>query len=192
VRTVNVPLAALPDGLVQEVLAAQVAEGSALLGREGIELEHVEYLHEADMQFQGQSHLLTIPLAPPEVTADALRAGFEAAYWDRFQVRLDEVLPVLVNLRTAVIGRRRQMPLAALRPHAAGRSLEAARTGTRRVWFEPDGWQETPVYLRDLLPEDARIGGPAIVEQLDTTVVLEPGTRAACDRTGNLLIDVMS
>jgi N-methylhydantoinase A len=192
VRTVNVPLAALPDGLVQEVLAAQVAEGSALLGREGIELEHVECLHEADMQFQGQSHLLTIPLAPPEVTADALRAGFEAAYWDRFQVRLDEVLPVLVNLRTAVIGRRRQMPLAALRPHAAGRSLEAARTGTRRVWFEPDGWQETPVYLRDLLPEDARIGGPAIVEQLDTTVVLEPGTRAACDRTGNLLIDVMS
>jgi N-methylhydantoinase A len=191
VRTVNVPLARLPDGLVRAVLEAQVAEGKAVFAREGVDVEEIECRYEADMQFQGQSHLLTIPLASPSVTAAELQTAFAAAYWERFQVRLDEILPVLVNLHTAVIGRRRPMPLAALGSGERATSLDAALAGSRPVWFEAGGWQETPVYRRDRLPRDARFPGPAIVEQLDTTIVLEPGTRAACDTLGNLLVEVV-
>jgi N-methylhydantoinase A len=37
---------------------------------------------------------------------------------------------------------------------------------------------------------DARFEGPAIVEQLDTTIVVEPGNQVARDSLGNLLIQV--
>jgi N-methylhydantoinase A len=47
----------------------------------------------------------------------------------------------------------------------------------RSVFFsERSAYVETPVYKRDTLVAGARIAGPAVVEQLDSTVVLSPGT----------------
>jgi N-methylhydantoinase A len=57
------------------------------------------------------------------------------------------------------------------------------------VWFA-GGWVETPVYRRELLPEGAQFAGPAIVEQLDCTTVVEPGTSAMQDAIGNLILKV--
>jgi N-methylhydantoinase A len=57
----------------------------------------------------------------------------------------------------------------------------------RRVWFDT-GWLETPVYQREALPQ--RFAGPAIIEQLDCTTVLEPGNSAQVDPSGNLVVSV--
>ena len=43
-------------------------------------------------------------------------------------------------------------------------------------------------YARLDLPVAARIEGPAILEQADTTVWLEPGFHAQVDAHGNLLV----
>ncbi len=66
-------------------------------------------------------------------------------------------------------------------------TLREAETGRRRVRFGED-WHETPVYWRDRLPAGAELEGPAIVEQMDATTVIEPGDRAAQDGDGNLLV----
>lgn len=188
VRTVNCLVSALPDALVRTVLDAQRAEGEALLAAEGVAFERIDYLHEAELQFQGQSHLLAISLGGPVVSRAELHEAFAEAYWQRFHVRLPEIRPVLVNLHTAVIGRRQAFPLERLgRGEPRGR-IEEACTGTRRAWFERGGWQSTPVYWRDWLPRDAQFSGPAIVEQFDTTVVIEPGDSAVHDALGNLRV----
>ena len=189
VRTVNVTLAELPDALVRTVLAEQVAQGEAVIAREGVTVERIDCRFAADMQFQGQSHLLDIPIASPGISGAELHAAFEAAYWQRFHVRLAEIRPVLVTLRTAVIGRRRTMPLAALAGNEMKATLGEARRATRPVWFDGD-WHETPIYQREWLPVGARFIGPAIVEQLDTTIVIEPGNRVTRDPIGNLLVSV--
>jgi N-methylhydantoinase A len=189
VATVNQPLEALHEGRIGEVFAAQVASGRALLARENVAVERIETLHRADMQFQGQSHILPVAVDSPAVTIGALRAAFAAAYWRRFGVELPEIRPVLVNLHTAVIGKRRAVSLrsiAAARPRAT--LLEARRTA-RPVWFE-GGWFETPVYVREHLPVAARFEGPAIVEQLDCTTLIEPGNRVEIDAIGNLVVGV--
>jgi N-methylhydantoinase A len=93
---------------------------------------------------------------------------------------------VLVNLNTAVIGHRRAMPLETL---AGAGGAEAQPVETRKVWF-PEGWQETPIYRRRDLGPGSLVKGPAIVEQLDTTVVVEPGDLVAVDGIGNLINDV--
>ena len=49
---------------------------------------------------------------------------------------------------------------------------EEARLPDRRVWFDT-GWADTPIYDRERLPLEAMVAVPAVIEQLDTTVVLD-------------------
>jgi N-methylhydantoinase A len=189
VRTVNRPLPEVTDTLVARVLDEQIAEGRATIERERVAVDAVEFVHRADMQFQGQSHILTVALPGAGVTRDALQQLFEAAYWQRFQVELKEIRPVLVNLHTAAIGRRRPVPLAALARREPRPSLADAVTERRSVWFE-GGWVETPVYRRDWLPADACFDGPAVIEQLDCTTLIEPACRVEQDALGNLIVTV--
>lgn len=190
VRTVNKPLSVLEEGLVAEVLEAQVTEGRATIARDGIEVEEVLVLHTADMQFQGQSHLLTVQVPDKGITRDALQKAFEEAYWQRFEVELPEIRAVLVNLHTAVIGRRPQLSLDRLLAAEPAKDVAGAKKGSRKVWYDRGGWQETPVYDRERLPRGASFAGPAILEQLDTTVVIEPGNHVNVDKLGNLIVAV--
>jgi N-methylhydantoinase A len=182
VNTVNRPVEALDMQTVRQILQAQVAEGRALLEREGVAIEGTRLLFSADMQFQGQSHILTVPLPGPEVTREEMQKLFDKAYWDRFGVELPEIRAVLVNLHTAVIGMRPRLDLKVLSDRGA-----PSAPRNRRVFFE-GAWLETPVYQRNCLPET--VEGPAIIEQLDCTSVLEPGNRARVDPLGNLQVEV--
>jgi N-methylhydantoinase A len=181
VNTVNQPVASLEKGVVGRILAAQADEGRRLLDREAIAIEGVRLLYSADMQFQGQSHILTVGLPRPEADREALQALFEKAYFERFGVELPEIRAVLVNLHTAVIGQRKKHPMRLLDSKPEEKPVK------RKVWFD-GGWLDTPVYQRESLP--ARFEGPAIVEQLDCTTVLEPGNRAEVDALGNLKVTV--
>ncbi len=122
VNTVNQPVPALDEARVERILSEQVALGRQLLEREGVALESVRLLFSADMQFQGQSHILTVPLPGPRIARAELQALFERAYFERFGVELPEIRAVLVNLHTAVIG---------VRPHCLIRLLERG-TGVDR------------------------------------------------------------
>jgi len=187
VRTVNRPLPSLDEAEARGILEAQLAEGRALIAREGVPIEGIRVVHRADMQFQGQSHMLSVDLADVALTREGLGAAFAAAYWRRFEVELAELRPVLVNLHTAVIGMR--PPVALDRLIGEGDSIEGASTGRRAVWFE-GGFVDTPVYAREKLPRGGRFEGPAILEQLDATTVVEPGNRVEIDRFGNLIVSV--
>jgi N-methylhydantoinase A len=189
VATVNQPLEGLDDARVGAVFAAQIASGEALIARENVAVERIETLHRADMQFQGQSHILPVAVDSPAVTIGALRAAFAAAYWRRFGVELPEIRPVLVNLHTAVIGKRKPVSLRAIAAAMPRASLGEALRTTRPVWFD-NGWVETPIYVRERLPPAARFEGPAIIEQIDCTTVVEPGNRVEIDAIGNLIVSV--
>jgi N-methylhydantoinase A len=186
VNTVNTSVPALDMGQVRRILEEQIAEGRATIEREGVEIEGITLIHTADMQFQGQSHILTVPVPGVAVTREELQEAFEAAYWARFEVALPEIRAVLVNLNTAVIGKRKGVPLEAL---AEAGGAERGPAGSRRVWFE-SGWRKTPIYRRAQVPPGARLDGPAVIEQLDTTIVVEPGDRVSADATGNLIVQV--
>ena len=187
VRTVNKPLSVLDDATVARIYAEQSAEGEATIGREGVPVRELRRVHTADMQFQGQSHILSVGVDRPDIGVEGLRQAFAAAYFRRFGIELAEIPPVLVNLHTAVIGVRPEISLAALAATERAPTLKAAQVGERRVWFT-DGWRQTPVYAREKLPRDALFEGPAILDQLDCTTVVEPGDKVRQDKLGNLLI----
>jgi N-methylhydantoinase A len=187
VNTINMPVDALDMDEVKQLIAAQMEKGRETIEGEGVKVEDLRYVHDADMQFQGQSHIMTVSIPGPDVTREELRTLFEAAYWERFAVELPEIRPVLVNLHSAVIGKRAQADVSALAASGGGARPES--TATRRVWFA-QGWQDTPIYRRADIGAGALIEGPAIVEQMDTTIVIEPGCAAEADELGNLIVSV--
>ena len=106
-----------------------------------------------------------------------------------FRVSLPEIKPVLVNLHTAVIGKRKPFPVDALTSQKTEKTVAEAQLNTRRVWFD-GGWFETPIYDRDRLPLNSEFDGPAILEQLDATTVVHPGDHVHVDRLGNIILQV--
>ncbi|AZL60856.1 hydantoinase/oxoprolinase family protein [Tabrizicola piscis] len=186
VRTLNRPLDAADMAEVHAILAAQEAEGRRLVGAEKITLRATRTTFSADMQFVGQTHLLRVPVVSANPSRADLQAGFEAAYHARFRVNLPTIRANLVNLNCSVIGERPAFDLSRL-IDPAGRKPTAVPTETRKVWF--DGWHDAPVYWRDHLPLDLDLHGPAIIEQMDTTIVIDPGARVTSDADGNLIVE---
>ena len=187
VRTLNRPLDAADMDQVHEVLATQEDEGRRLIAEERIEVRDVRSEYSADMQFLGQTHLLRVPLPSATPSRDDLQRLFEAAYNARFKVDLPEIRANLMNLNVSVTGRRAEMDLSRL-IDPAGRRAQAEPQETRAVWF--GAWVDTPVYWRDHLPLKMNMQGPAIIEQMDTTLVVEPGCRITSDSDGNLIVEV--
>ena len=132
----------------------------------------------------------SVELDSPEAEPERVRALFEAAYHRRFHVALEGMRAMVVNANCSVIGVRPPLDLSTLiDPAGRAASLAEAQTGTRPVRFDART-VETPVYWRDRLPATARLDGPALVEQRDTTILLEPGCRAEGDGQGNLIVEV--
>jgi len=188
VTTVNRPLDLVDLEQVHAILAGQAAEGRSQIGKERVALSHVREIRGVDMQFVGQTHVLRVPLETATPDRATLRRLFDEVYFRRFRVALSETPVNLVNVATSVIGVRPEVDLSILiDPAGRKATLAEAMTGRRRVWFEA-GWRDTPVYRREWLPADLLLDGPAIVEQMDATIVIEPGDRATGDRDGNIHI----
>jgi len=105
----------------------------------------------------------------------------------QIDIELPEMTAMLANLRTTVIGQRAPVDLAIFAP--ADESGAPKPTSIRQVRFK-GAWYDTGIFDRAYLGRGAILAGPAIVEQPDTTVVIDPGATAAVDGLGNLVISV--
>ncbi len=187
VRTIGVPLSDADPAAMDAAFAEQRLQGEKLIAEENVPVDGIVALHEADLLYRGQSHVIRVPVDGTFDAAKVLKS-LEVRYKERFDIELMEMTAVLSNLRTTVIGRRAPIDLAAFAPELGG-SVEASRAGSRKVYF--DGvWLDTALYTRDALPVGANVPGPAIVTQLDTTVLIDPGSVATVDALGNLVIAV--
>jgi N-methylhydantoinase A len=190
VNTVNQPVALVDETLIRQVLDRHREEGAKLIAKEAVQPQSLHVVHSADMQFVGQTHIINVPLPSAEPSRATLQNLFEKAYFARFKVELPEIRANLVNLNTSVIGVRPDIDLSRLiDPAGRAARLDDARLEARPVWFGGK-WHDTPVYARERLPLDAVVNGPAIIEQMDATTVLEPGDVVRSDRDGNLIIEI--
>jgi N-methylhydantoinase A len=168
--------------------ADQAAAGRRLLDEEGVPLAEVVVLHEADLLFRGQSHVFRVPVTAPGFGPGTVLADFMERYKARFDIELPEMTAMLANLRTTVIGQRAPVDLAIFAPTADGSGAQPP-SDARQVRFN-GGWFDTAIVDRASLGRGATLAGPAIVEQPDTTVVIDPGATAVVDGLGNLVISV--
>jgi N-methylhydantoinase A len=187
VRTLNQPLKSVDPAMVDRLYGEYEADGRAMIEAEGVPIERIDTIYEADLLYRGQSHVLRVPVERPFDPA-AVLASLEERYKQRFDIELTEMTAILSNLRTASFGRRSRVDFSIFAPRPGG-SMADARRGSRQVYFAGK-WLDTALYSRDALPVGATIDGPAIVAQLDTTILVDPGASAVVDPLGNIVITV--
>lgn len=147
----------------------------------------------ADCRYIGQGYELRVELpagpidrAWQERAAEAFHQAHEREYVRRFP---DSDIQI-VNIRVQGVGLMPELRLTQLPAGAA--SPADALTASHEVVFSQDGKPvrlASAFYRRDLLKAGNRISGPAIIEQLDSTVVINPGLTAEVDQYGTILIE---
>jgi N-methylhydantoinase A len=156
-----------------------------LMSAEGIAAEDVKISYFADVCYIGQSYHLEIPvvLDVPDPMAQ-LRSDFLAAH-DRVYGHSTEAPARIVNLRTI---HQAQVAMAFEQAAYTPRGGNPRKADRKIMVGTGGGYIDAQVYEREALPVGTTMQGPAIVEQTDTTTVIEPGWRAEVARGGNLLI----
>ena len=192
VQTVNLMLEGLDAAALERRMLGAGRAASAVIAGSGIAVERIDVLYELDVHYLGQTHTVGVPLPVSQgdslgVSGNMIRAAFEAAYLASFSRLLPGLAMRIVSLRVAAIGRRPAFDFSVFAPDPSA-SLDKARSGLRPVWFD-GGWRDTGVWARLDLPVNAKIAGPAILEQPDATTVIEPGLAGRIDQLGNLIVE---
>ena len=124
------------------------------------EAQHVEFV--ADMRYHGQGYEIPVPWE------EGLEERFNALHEQLYGFRMPNTASEIVNLRAVGTGDRPEPEL----PEAEPREPRS-----------PPG-----TYARADLHPGARIAGPSIVTEFDSTTVVLEGYTAEIDRYFNLLI----
>ena len=183
-QTLEKRLDKLGEGELAEIIARQRVQGQAQIDGSQVPVDVTTITHAADMAYAGQIHSLRV-MIDASWNAQRLELAYNDVYRETFGNTLVGMPVVIVNLRTIAVGRRSSAALPTSSSTATGSPKASSR---RPVHF--NGWHDTPVYLRNDLAPGMAFDGPAIVEQSDTTTVVEPDMLVTVDSNGNLLVKV--
>lgn len=161
----------------------ETAAGS-MLDDDGVPISERRLDRLLDIRYVGQEYALTVPVAG-ESDAAGVVAAFHRQHERTYGHSAPDAATEIVAARLVALGLRRIGDLHRALPATSGEPA-----GSRSVYFELDrGAVETPVYIREVLASGQVISGPAIVEQLDTTTLIPPGSRARVHPSGSLVIE---
>jgi N-methylhydantoinase A len=156
------------------------------LAHEGVASADIVLQRTIDMMYQGQWRSLAVAAPSPIGALAGLIEAFHSQHEREYNFRRDEAPVGLFRLNLKAIGVVPKAELAAHEPTG----LIPQPTSRRPVWFDDGVAIDTPVYERVDLPAGFILAGPAVVEQVDSTVVIPPGTRAEVDKYLNIIIRV--
>lgn len=140
-----------------------------------------------DMRYIGQAFEVEVPIEEAWLTTDKLSEVVKSFHWhhNRMFGQCDEDAPTeIVNIRVVISGITPKPTLKEI-PKAVD---EAKSTGSRIVHYDRNSYTAR-VYDRKNLRWGHTLKGPAIVEQIDTTVLILDGFGGNVDNYGNIIIE---
>jgi len=155
------------------------ADAARQLTHDGIDAARHRHSFSVDMRYVGQSFTLPIAWNRDDCDLTPLRRAFDARHQETFGYAATDNDAEIVNIRLVSIGLV-DKPTLDFVAAANGEPL----SGTRRVWF--DGWCETAIYDRALMPVGYHFAGPAIIEEAGGTSVVPPGWQVTVHDSGAL------
>jgi N-methylhydantoinase A len=156
------------------------------LAHEGVASADIVLHRTIDMMYQGQWRSLAVAAPNPIEAMAELIEAFHRQHEREYNFRRDEAPVGVFRLNLKAIG---VVPKAELAAHEPTGLIPQPKS-RRPVWFDDGVALDTPVYERFDLPAGFKLAGPAVVEQVDSTVVIPPGTSAEVDKYLNIVIRV--
>jgi N-methylhydantoinase A len=168
--------------VLEEEFGKLEGEARERLEAEGVPEEQMSIQRLVDMRYLGQWRSLTVPVSAPVDLGDA-GERFHTEHERAYNYRRDGSPVEVYRLSVRAVG---VTPKPQLRRHDPTGGAVAPR-GSRAVHFDSSGDAlDTPLYLRSELPSGAKLDGPAIIDQLDSTTLVPPGWRAEVDEWLNI------
>jgi N-methylhydantoinase A len=172
---------------VEQKFLALEEEAQQRLSVEGFAAADIRLDRTIDMRYLGQWRSLAVPAKRPITSLDEAVARFHDAHQREHDYRRDDTPVEIYRLNVRAIGATQKARL----PRSAAQATIPEPVGSRTVRF--DGRHnvvEAQVYDRATLTAGAAFAGPAVVEQLDSTILLPPDCRAVVDESMNIRIEV--
>jgi len=177
VKSIIKPADIVSEDEIERIFVELVEEATREVSVENVD---VRVIKQADLRYRGQAYEITVPWTGSiDECVNAFHRKHEALYG--FSSPEEQV--ELVNLRVTAIGLLPKPEIKAEREEEHTPKPETYR----QVYFN-EGWTDTPVYNRDRLKAGARIEGPAIIEEYDSTIVVPPDFLAFVDRFRSIRI----
>jgi len=192
VRTMWAPLDALDLDELNRVFDEMESDARSTLDAEGIPADRITVERGIDLRYLGQHHEVPIVVPAGQITPETLpeiARRFHEAH-ERLYLYSEPESPLeSINVRLTGVGAIPKTPLVSW--PAGDADASGAIKERRPAYFgEAGGWVDTPIYDGSRLQAGNRIEGPAIIEEVTTTIVVCPNDLAEVDRLGNVVIEV--
>jgi N-methylhydantoinase A len=158
-----------------------------MLHRAGIAPERRRFVRTLDARYERQSYELAIPAPGRGIDREALAAIAET-FHDRHRTTYghdNREEPVqLVSVRVSAIG---AIPPLTVRANTAPMGTDAVK-GERELWFRRGGAVTAKVYDRARMPAGLAAPGPAVIESLESTILVPPDRLAKMTEDGFVVL----
>lgn len=161
-------------------------EATDLLAEEGIEEEQMHLIRYIDMRYIGQWRTLSVTIDRPIISLDEAVERFHLEHEREFAFADRDKGIEIYGLRVEAIGAVNKPVFAKEGPKG---TLEEAIKETRNVYFEEAGGMvESKIFDRTKIPVLSEFNGPAVIEQLDSTIVVPPDYSVKIDEYRNIIM----
>ena len=191
VRTLIGELDRLEPKVVSQAFRDLGDAGAAALKRDG--LSGGTFKFAADLRYRGQEHTIPLPVAGPDDLVGAAaetRQRFDAQHDSRYGHAAPDQSIEIVNVRLVVTVARMDDTIS--RWLSAPWQAEPGRAEERRnvVFDDPARPLKARILWRPALAAGAKIAGPAVIEEPNSTTFVPPGDHARVDPWGNIVISL--
>ena len=174
---------------MEQVYKGLEGEADQWLDSELVPADRREIRRSADLRYAHQGSEVTVEFAGRTVDAARLEATIQSFHGEHrrlFGFSLEQPVEI-VTLRVTAFGHLDSVSMAPL-SRGLGAPFEAL-VGRRPVYFEDAvGFVPCDIFDRARLGPGSTIDGPAILENVDSTVVIDPGWQARIDDYGNCIM----
>ncbi len=172
---------------VNRIYSRLEAQAREDLKAEGVHEDGVELFRYVDAKYPSQVHEITIPV-PGDTLSEAgiprLAENFHQMHEQLYTYCVRDTSVAFFHWRLTAVGK---IPKVRLKEQPRVEADPGTALKTRRpVYFQEKGaFADTPIYLGEKLQHGMEVGGPAVIERVNTTVVVFPGQRLTVNRFGD-------
>lgn len=186
-KTYFAPLADTSPQILAALWDEMITVARDMLAQTGVPEDQWSFRRSADLRYARQAYELNVALEDDSVTEASLQQladGYHERHALTYGHKNEAETIQIVTLRLTATGHLPTLPIRQKTSNGRN-SLKM----NRMAWFPNTGLVETPVMNRDRFAAGSTIKGPAIVESLDSTLVVPPGWRGRVDAKGYIRIN---
>jgi N-methylhydantoinase A len=160
-----------------------------VFAKENVGVDAITTTYQLDLRYVGQEHTLAVVAPAPfsDASKSRIAGDFDEQHLRIYGHNAPDEPKEIVSLKVIGLGSVTKPNLERI-PEGGDTPTPDARLGGRDVYVGNGQYSTYDIYRRDRLQAENVIAGPAIIEEVTATTVIETGQSCRVDPYGNLLI----